>query len=86
MALGVPTVSVWGPISRKDTGAIWEREKHAEVSLDLACSPCVSMALRKEGSGVINFSDCGHHYCLQMLIPELVVNAVKTRHGALLRG
>ncbi|MBI3551225.1 MAG: glycosyltransferase family 9 protein [Elusimicrobia bacterium] len=86
MALQVPTLSVWGPISRRDTGAVWDRELHAEVSLELSCSPCVSMALRKEGPGIINFATCGHHNCLEELSPNVVFAAVVKHHGARLRG
>ncbi len=86
MAQCVPTVSVWGPISRKDTGALWDPELHAEVSLELSCSPCVSMALRKEGSDIINFSNCGHHNCLEQMTPRLVFDAVVKHHGQRLRG
>lgn len=86
MAQRVPTLSVWGPISRKDTGVLWNPELHTEVSLDLSCSPCVSMALRKEGAGVINFSNCGHHNCLEQMTPQLVYDAIVKHHGQRLRG
>lgn len=85
MALRVPTVSVWGPISPRDVGIIWDKERHAEVSLKVACSPCVFMALGADGPGVINFSNCGHHRCLQDLGPELVVETILARHGDKLR-
>ena len=81
MAMRVPTVSVWGPTSRMDNGALWDRELHTEVSLGLACAPCVHMALRCECTGIINFSNCGHHDCLERLIPDLVISAIKERHG-----
>ena len=76
MALGVPTATVWGPSDRPGYGVIWEPEKHLEISLDIACSPCVRMGLRQEGSGVINFDDCGHHDCLNRMTPELVLEAL----------
>lgn len=85
MALRVPTVSVWGPVSPRDVGVIWDKELHAEVSLKVACSPCVFMALGAEGPGVINFSNCGHHRCLADLQSEQVVETVLARHGERLR-
>lgn len=76
MALGVPTFSVWGPTSRLDNGAFWDPERHAEVQLSLPCQPCAQMALPNEGSGVINFLDCGHHDCLNRLTTETVQEAL----------
>jgi ADP-heptose:LPS heptosyltransferase len=81
MAMKVPTVSVWGPVSPLDVGVIWDPKLHTEVSLEVACSPCVQMALRSEGPGVINFSNCGHHKCLQELTPDQAVEAILSRHG-----
>jgi ADP-heptose:LPS heptosyltransferase len=77
MALKVPTVTVWGPSDRPGYGAFWDRPLHAEVFLDLSCSPCVRMGLRAEGSGVINFSNCGHHNCLAQMAPERVFAALR---------
>jgi hypothetical protein len=85
MALKIPTVSVWGPVSRRDTGALWDKDLHTEVSLDLSCSPCVSMALRKEGPGVLNYDNCGHHNCLMQLTPNMVYAQIVRHHGRRLR-
>lgn len=77
MALGVPTFSVWGPTSRLDNGAFWDTELHREVQLELPCLPCVRMALPCEGSGVVNFRDCGHHDCLNRMAPEIALEALR---------
>lgn len=75
MVLGVPTVTAWGPVSRAEQGAVWDRERHAEVFRELPCSPCVLMSLPAEGSGVLNFTNCGHHDCLNRLEEGQVVEA-----------
>lgn len=76
MALGVPTFSVWGPSSRVDNGAYWDPAIHREVQLELPCSPCIHMALADEGSGVLNFRNCGHRDCLNKMTPELVAKSL----------
>lgn len=86
MALGVPTLTVWGPVERSGYGIVWEPEKHEEVFRPMPCAPCVRMGLRAEGSGVINFSNCGHRACLTELHPDAVAAAAIRRYGALLSG
>lgn len=76
MALGVPTFSVWGPTSRLDNGAFWDAKRHKEVQSALPCQPCTQLALPSEGAGVINFLNCGHHDCLSLLTPELVLKVL----------
>lgn len=82
MAAGVPTVTLWGPTSPLDHGIVWEPEKHLDVALGIACSPCVRMSLRREGSGVINYSTCGHHDCLAELTPAVVLGRLHKRYFA----
>jgi len=82
MALGVPTVTVWGPVSPVDQGIVWEPHKHADVSLGISCAPCVRMSLRHEGAGVINFSTCGHHDCLAKLTPAMVLGRIEKLYGS----
>ena len=80
MAASVPTVTLWGPTSPLDHGIVWEPEKHLDVSLGISCSPCVRMSLRHEGSGVINYSTCGHHDCLAQLTPAVVLGQLHKRY------
>lgn len=84
MASGVPTLTVWGPTSPLDHGIVWEPEKHVDVALGIACSPCVRMSLRREGSGVINYSTCGHHDCMAQLTPAVVLGQIEKRYASLL--
>lgn len=84
MALGVPTVTVWGPSDRPGWGLFWDPERHLEVARELPCMPCVRLGLRQEGAGVINFSNCGHRACLAELSAEEVLARVLARYGAAL--
>ena len=81
MALGVPTVAVWGPSDRPGYGIVWDRPLHAEVYRLMPCSPCVRMGLPQEGAGVLNFDNCGHRDCLNKLEPSSVVDAALRRLG-----
>ena len=83
MAMGVPTAAVWGPSDRPGYGVFWDKEKHLEIFRPLACSPCVRMGLRAEGSGVINFATCGHHACLEQLAAAEVFSAISAKYGSL---
>ena len=86
MALDIPTAAVWGPSDRPGYGIIWSPERHLEIYRGIPCSPCICMGLRKEGSGVINFADCGHRACLNGLSPENVFDAICRRCHPLLAG
>lgn len=81
MALGVPTVAVWGPVERSGYGVVWEPEKHEEVFHSVPCAPCVRMGSAEEGPGVLNFTNCGHHDCLNRLEAGAVVEAALRRLG-----
>lgn len=81
MALGTPTATVWGPSDRFGWGIYWDKDKHLEVFQVLPCSPCVVMGLRKEGEGVINFSNCGHRKCLAELTSDAVAAAVVAKYA-----
>jgi ADP-heptose:LPS heptosyltransferase len=83
MALGVPTVTVWGPSDPLEAGAFWEPEKHLDLRTGIWCSPCVSMGMAKEGPGVLNYSNCGHHDCLQKLDSDRVFSAIRAKYPAL---
>ncbi|MBI4347867.1 MAG: glycosyltransferase family 9 protein [Elusimicrobia bacterium] len=82
MALGVPTVSVWGPVERSGYGVVWEPEKHAEVFHSVPCAPCVRVGTAEEGPGVINFTNCGHHDCLNRLEAPAAAETILRRLGA----
>lgn len=75
MVLGVPTVTIWGSVDRAEQGVVWDGERHVEVFRPMPCSPCVSMGLPNEGAGVLNFTNCGHHDCLNRLEAAQVVAA-----------
>lgn len=85
MALRVPTLTVWGPSDRPGYGIRWDSELHTEVFRSMPCAPCVCMGLRQEGSGVINFSNCGHRDCLAKLEPMTVYSAVRSRYESILK-
>ncbi|MBI5241476.1 MAG: glycosyltransferase family 9 protein [Elusimicrobia bacterium] len=82
MALGVPTVTVWGPSDPREAGIFWEPEKQLDIRADVSCSPCVTCGMAREG--VLNYTVCGHHDCLGGLAPEAVYNAIKAKYPALL--
>ena len=81
MALGVPTVSVWGPVERVGYGVVWEPAKHEEVYHEVPCAPCVRFGTAEEGPGVLNFTNCGHHDCLNRLEAPAVAAAALRRLG-----
>lgn len=82
MALGVPTVTVWGPSDPREAGAFWEPEKHLDIRTGIACSPCVTCGMSREG--VLNYKTCGHHDCMGKLDVETVCSAIKAKYPALL--
>lgn len=84
MALRVPTATVWGPSDRPGYGIFWEPDRHLEIRRDMPCAPCVRMGFRQEGRGVINFSNCGHHACLEELTPGQAAGALRARYRQLL--
>jgi ADP-heptose:LPS heptosyltransferase len=84
MALGVPTACVWGPSDWREQGVFWEPEKHLQISSGLPCQPCISLAIRNEGAGVLNFDNCGHRACLNELTAEQVAARIVQRYGKVL--
>ena len=83
MALGVPTVTVFGPTDPGEVGVIWDPQRHLEVRTGIECSPCVRLGMAKAGPGVINYSNCGHHNCLQQLDADAVLAAIRAKYPAL---
>lgn len=84
MAMRVPTATVWGPSDRYGWGVFWDEDIHLEILHEVPCSPCVRLGFPREGAGVLNFSNCGHHDCLEKLSPQDVFDAIRKRYGALL--
>ena len=82
MALGTPTVTVWGPSDPKEAGIFWEPEKHLDIRTGIACSPCVTCGMSREG--VLNYRTCGHHDCLGRLEAGAVFSAMQAKYPALL--
>jgi ADP-heptose:LPS heptosyltransferase len=85
MALDIPSATVWGPSDRPGYGIVWNPDRHLEILHEVPCAPCVRMGLRQEGSGVINFTNCGHHACLTELKADDVFKAISNRYDSLLK-
>ena len=81
MALGVPTVMLWGPSDPLEAGAVWEPEKHLDVRTGIWCSPCSRMGMTKFGA--LNHDTCGHHDCLEKLDFDRVFSAIRAKYPAL---
>jgi ADP-heptose:LPS heptosyltransferase len=62
MAVGTPTVTLWGPSSFTESGAFWEKEKHLDLATGISCAPCSFSGMPRDGR--LNYLDCGHHDCL----------------------
>lgn len=76
MALSVPTVTLWGPTSPLELGAVWEPEKHLDLVAGPRCGPRVWLGMSRRGPAPA----CGHPDCLLALTPEEVFERVKERH------
>lgn len=83
MAMGVANATVWGPSDRSGYGIFWDPDTHLEVYRELPCVPCVRMGLPAEGSGVINFSNCGPRACLAELSAEYVYRSIRAKYAGL---
>jgi ADP-heptose:LPS heptosyltransferase len=81
-ALGIPTATFMGLSDPVEVGIPWEREKHLNIRTGIACSPCATLGLAKEGA--LNYLVCGHHDCLAKLDVDFAFAALKNRHAALL--
>lgn len=78
-ALGVPTVTIWGPSDIVEVGHQWELEKHLDVRTGISCSPCARLGMAVEGA--LNYRTCGHHACLAELSADFAFSAVKAKLG-----
>ncbi|MFH2204826.1 MAG: glycosyltransferase family 9 protein [Elusimicrobiota bacterium] len=83
IALGVPTVTVWGPTDPQELQPPWDADKHLNISHAVPCAPCVQLGMPKDG--VENYTRCGHRRCLAELSPEAVMEAVRGKYDSLLR-
>jgi len=78
MALGIPTVTVYGPTDPAELGILWEPDKHLEVRTGISCSPCIRLGMAKAAD--LDYSNCGHHDCLEKLAPETVFAAIQAKY------
>lgn len=83
MAMGVPTATIWGPIDPGEYGIVWEPEKHLDIRLDLACSPCARMGMPYPRTD-IDYTRCPHYECLNGIHDGMVFEAIRARHPRLL--
>lgn len=77
MALGVPTVTLWGPSSPLESGILWDAERHLDLSVGLPCSPCSFSGMPRNNR--LNYRDCGHHACLTRMDVAWVKDRVLSR-------
>lgn len=75
MALGTPTVTLWGPSDPKEYGTIWEPEKHVDVKASDLCGPRTFMGMARPGVKPA----CGHENCLEALTVDRVEAAVRSK-------
>jgi ADP-heptose:LPS heptosyltransferase len=73
VALGVPTVRLFGPTDPRAFAPI-NPGPHVNVTVDIVCRPCVFSGL--PAPGVLNFTNCGHRACLNQMDETIVYNQV----------
>lgn len=76
IAVGTPTIRIFGP-SDQPGYAAWQGTRHADITLDLECRPCLVSGLLRPG--VLNYANCPHKNCLNQLSVELVYQQVSQR-------
>ena len=81
MALGVPTVTLWGPSSPAESGIVWEPEKHLDLKTGIECSPCSFSGMPREDR--LNYLTCGHHACLAELSADWAAGKILARWPSL---
>ena len=84
IVLGVPTATWWGPSDPREYGVAWESEKHLDIRTRIWCSPCSRMGMPKEGPGILNYTNCGHHDCLKKLTVDFALKAILDKYASLL--
>lgn len=77
MAVGTPTVTLWGPSSFTESGAFWEKERHLDLATGIACAPCSFSGMPRDGR--LNYLNCGHHACLSEMSTDMVRERVLQR-------
>lgn len=70
LALGVPTVTIWGPSNIYKSGA-WDSKKGIDLRLNLPCSPCYTVGDFQKAK------NCPNKVCLRYINSKMVVSAVK---------
>lgn len=83
MALGVPTATLWGPTDRREYGAVWDAERHLELSRGISCSPCSRSGMPYPRAG-IDYRNCGHHDCLRLMEEDWVFDALRRKYPDIL--
>ena len=76
-ALGVPTISLWGPSASRYYGYPdgFNGASHLQISLNKTCSPCQS-PINPNISRVRKLSDCPDLSCMRDLHPDYVIDKV----------
>lgn len=73
--MGKPTFVLWGPSDPQTIGyAVFDPQRHCDVSMQLACSPCFSW-IGPNRSLVSHPAHCLHQRCIRGLEPKLVFGA-----------
>ena len=80
MALGVPTITLFGPSDIIEIGAVWEAEKHLEIRTGIPCSPCARLGMAKESADGLSYLSCGHHDCLLRLDVDFAYAAIRRKY------
>jgi heptosyltransferase-2 len=81
MALGVPTVTVWGPSSPVELGAYWDADRHLDLATGIWCSPCTFSGMPRDGR--LTYLTCGHRNCLAQMTVEWALGRVLARWPSL---
>ena len=84
IAMGVPTVTIWGPTDPGELQPPWDEAKHLNIRHEVPCQPCVRLGMPKDGG--LNYTNCGHRNCLTQLTPDAVFQAIREKYGDLLKG
>ncbi|MFA6004785.1 MAG: glycosyltransferase family 9 protein [Elusimicrobiota bacterium] len=81
LVLGVPTVTIYGPTDPQELGALWDPDQHLDLRRGLACSPCVRLGMAQSRDGVLDYTCCGHHACLQGMDVDTVYGAICAKYA-----
>ena len=68
-ALGVKTVSIFGPVDEKVYGPYRPEGAHTVKTADVTCRPCYKF---------FRYEECDKRVCLEYLKPDDIVEAVRS--------